>query len=87
MPGVIALQTNTFTNYDQAYMELEMLNKQCSTNNDQLKSIPFIIVCDDSNFISTTLNNFLWVTFTRCNPSHDMYGIGSFTKNEYPLLS
>ena len=40
-----------------------------------LKGIPLIIICDDSDFVSTTWNNFLWVTFTRCNPSHDIYGI------------
>jgi 4-hydroxy-3-polyprenylbenzoate decarboxylase len=29
------------------------------------------------------LNNYLWVTFTRCNPSHDIYGIESFTQNKH----
>ena len=29
------------------------------------------------------LNNFLWVTFTRSNPSHDIYGINSFTENKH----
>jgi len=42
-----------------------------------------IIICDDAAFISNHLNNFLWVTFTRCNPSHDIYGIGSFTQNKH----
>ncbi|MDQ3552520.1 MAG: 3-octaprenyl-4-hydroxybenzoate carboxy-lyase, partial [Bacteroidota bacterium] len=36
--------------------------------------------CDDSSFISQTLNNFLWVTFTRCNPSHDIHGVWAFTE-------
>jgi 4-hydroxy-3-polyprenylbenzoate decarboxylase len=29
------------------------------------------------------LNNHLWVTYTRCNPSHDIYGIGAFTKHKH----
>jgi len=38
---------------------------------------PLIVICDDSPFISATLNNFLWVAFTRSNPATDIYGIGS----------
>jgi 4-hydroxy-3-polyprenylbenzoate decarboxylase len=83
IPGIIALQTKAFTNYESARAEMEMLNTQCSTFKDQLKNIPFIIVCDDANFTSETLNNFLWVNFTRCNPSHDIYGISSFTENKH----
>ena len=30
--------------------------------------------------MAQNLNNFLWVTFTRSNPSHDIYGIDSFTE-------
>jgi 4-hydroxy-3-polyprenylbenzoate decarboxylase len=29
------------------------------------------------------LGNWLWVTFTRSNPSHDVYGVGSFTDNKH----
>jgi 4-hydroxy-3-polyprenylbenzoate decarboxylase len=83
LPGIIALQADAFTNYEAAKQEFEMLSNQLSICNDQLKNSPFIIVCDDADFVSETLNNFLWVTFTRCNPSHDMYGIDSFTKNKH----
>ena len=51
--------------------------------NDQLSSTALIIICDDAGFVSENLRNFLWVTFTRCNPSHDMYGINSFTENKH----
>jgi 4-hydroxy-3-polyprenylbenzoate decarboxylase len=37
---------------------------------------PLIVVVDDSEFVARTLNNFLWVTFTRSNPASDIYGIG-----------
>ncbi len=83
MPGVVALETNSFSNYENAGREMEMLNTQCSVFNGQLKNFPFIIVCDDSGFVSERLNNFLWVNFTRCNPSHDLYGIDSFTQNKH----
>ena len=59
------------------------LNQQLSTFNEQLSTLPFFIVCDDADFVSKTLNNFLWVTFTRCNPSHDVYGLNSVTKYKH----
>jgi 4-hydroxy-3-polyprenylbenzoate decarboxylase len=83
MPGVIALQTNKFTNYETAIKELAILNEQLKDKVDTLKSIPFIILADEADFISATLNNFLWVTFTKCNPSHDIYGIDSFIENKH----
>jgi 4-hydroxy-3-polyprenylbenzoate decarboxylase len=83
MPGVIALQTNAFTDYETANAEMNELNNQLSNIHSQLSNYPLLIVCDDVAFVSEALNNFLWVTFTRCNPSHDVYGIDSFTKNKH----
>jgi 4-hydroxy-3-polyprenylbenzoate decarboxylase len=83
MPGVIALQTNTFSNYETARLELQNLDKQLANLNTGLDNCPLMIICDNSDFVCETLNNFLWVTFTRCNPSHDMYGINSFTENKH----
>ena len=51
--------------------------------NDQLKDLALIVVCDDPDFVSESLRNFLWATFTRCNPSHDVHGISSFTENKH----
>jgi len=76
MPGIIAIQGNKYT--DAATTEKEM--KQL---NFQLKEFPLLIICDDSDFVSHSLHNFLWVTFTRSNPSHDIYGIDSFTENKH----
>ncbi|UAY50924.1 UbiD family decarboxylase [Ferruginibacter albus] len=81
LPGIVALQIKPFTDYAAAKKELEILNEQLSPEN--LNSLPFIIISDDANFVSNALNNFLWATFTRCNPSHDMYGINSFIENKH----
>lgn len=80
MNGVIALTADKFKDYETAVNEMESLNQQLTDHIVELNEIPFIIIADDSSFMAETLNNFLWATFTRCNPSHDMYGIGSFTK-------
>ena len=83
MPGVLALQTKNFSDYETAKKEMDTLTAQLSTINYQLSTLPLIIIADDASFISEKLNNFLWVTFTRCNPSHDVYGIDSFTINKH----
>ena len=83
MPGVIGLQTKPFTSYKMAEKEMAILNSQLQNKKDQLHTVPVLVICDDAIFISAQLRNFLWVTFTRCNPSHDMYGIDSFAINKH----
>lgn len=75
MPGVVALQTNKFSTYENAKKEIEMFNLPAVQAGAQLSTIPFIVICDNADFVAQILNNFLWVTFTRCNPSHDIYGL------------
>ncbi len=80
LPGVLVLQTSAFKDYEQARQEMEMLDEQLKNHSASLAPFPFIIVADDAAMVAATLQNFLWVTFTRCNPSHDIYGIGAFTR-------
>lgn len=77
MPGVIAVQANPFENYDAAKTLMDALDGQLSERLNMLREVALILVCDNSYFVSRQLNNFLWVTFTRSNPSHDIYGIKS----------
>lgn len=37
--------------------------------------VALVVLCDDAAFSSANLNNFLWTTFTRSNPSIDIDGI------------
>jgi 4-hydroxy-3-polyprenylbenzoate decarboxylase len=48
-----------------------------------LNEVVILVICDDSIFTADTLKNYLWVTYTRCNPSHDMYGIDAFVENKH----
>jgi 4-hydroxy-3-polyprenylbenzoate decarboxylase len=48
-----------------------------------LQDIPLILLVDDSQFTAATLNNFVWVAFTRANPSHDIFGVASFTEHKH----
>ena len=44
---------------------------------------PLIVLVDDSEFTARSLNNFLWVTFTRSNPAADIDGIGAFVRDKH----
>lgn len=81
--GVVALSMAAFETYEKAIVEMDLLNQQLATQKEALAQTALIIVGDDADFIADTLNNFLWVSFTRCNPSHDIYGVDSFTKNKH----
>ncbi|WP_379153937.1 UbiD family decarboxylase [Paenibacillus sp. sgz5001063] len=82
MPGIVALQGPEFTNYAAAREETDRLSTAIQEQG-VLDSCPMIILCDDSTFMSETLNNFLWATFTRSNPSHDIYGVNSGVENKH----
>ncbi|MEM1060758.1 MAG: UbiD family decarboxylase [Planctomycetota bacterium] len=43
-----------------------------------LADFPLIVLCDDPAFTAESWHNFLWVTFTRSNPSADLDGGGAF---------
>ena len=48
-----------------------------------INAFTFVVLVDDSEFSARTLNNFLWVTFTRSNPAADVHGIGSFMRQKH----
>lgn len=77
-PGILALSGPTFSDYNTTPKEVEeitqLLENQISSN-----AFPLIILCDDPEFCAKDFNNFLWLTFTRSNPSHDIHGIGAQT--------
>ena len=90
MPGVVALQAPAYREQFDTETLVASLNSQLGdyvekekSPNDELRNTPFIILCDDSEFTAQNLRNFLWVAFTRCNPSHDIFGIGEFTSQKH----
>jgi 4-hydroxy-3-polyprenylbenzoate decarboxylase len=83
MPGVLSIQLKPFTTYDAAHEEWNNINEKLKSFTAELDAFPIIILCDDAAFAAEKLNNFLWVAFTRTNPSHDIYGVNSFTENKH----
>ena len=81
MPGIVSVQAAAFENYEKTAAQMASLNEQLSNIN--LNDVVMIVLADDAGFIAENLRNFLWVSFTRCNPSHDIYGINSFTQHKH----
>jgi 4-hydroxy-3-polyprenylbenzoate decarboxylase len=54
---------------------MNIWNDNLRSSLNEISSFPLITWCDDASFTSGTLNNFLWVTFTRSNPATDIHGI------------
>ena len=50
---------------------------------ESLDEIPLFVLVDDGELATRGLNDFLWVTFTRSNPSHDVHGVGSFVEHKH----
>jgi len=83
MPGVLAIQGPASV---QGRGESDpQLDGFCSFYRERscFDAFPLIVICDDSRFVGATLNNFLWVTFTRSNPAVDIYGIRPETRGRH----
>lgn len=78
LPGVLAIQAPEFEAGQPAREQAEALCRWLERFD--LAQVPLIFLVDDSRFAAATLNNFLWVGFTRANPSHDIYGVSAFTE-------
>ncbi|CAH0999462.1 4-hydroxybenzoate decarboxylase subunit C [Neolewinella maritima] len=81
VPGILAIEGPEFTEatgYDDLQPFLDANVDGVTTD-----ELPLIVVCDDSTFLSADFSNFVWATFTRSNPSHDLHGIDSFTEHKH----
>jgi 4-hydroxy-3-polyprenylbenzoate decarboxylase len=83
IPGIVAMQTGPYQDEESTLAELSSLDQQLKPHLAELKHLPLIIWCDDAAFTAASLSNFLWVAFTKSNPSHDLHGISSFTAHKH----
>ena len=75
LPGVLALN---------AKADVTMERGRDNYNpDDPINAFPLIVLVDDAEFTARSLDNFLWVTFTRSNPAADIDGIGAFTEQKH----
>lgn len=81
LPGVLCIEHIPWIDYPTAISELANLSISLQALDSD--KYPLIVLCDDADFTAATVNNFLWVTFTRSNPSHDIYGVDQFIEYKH----
>lgn len=81
MPGILAVEIPKNIKNSDMPLIFEILEEELADK--QLDGLPLMVLCDNADFTAQNLNNFVWVTFTRSNPSHDVYGIDSFTEHKH----
>jgi 4-hydroxy-3-polyprenylbenzoate decarboxylase len=81
MPGVLAIEAPRYTDAARATAEIDSLDM--TLRGLDLSGLPLLVLCDDAAFTAATIDNFVWVTFTRSNPSHDVHGVDSFVEHKH----
>ena len=67
LPGVLAVQAPAYRGRARASGRDAISARPCGRT-IAINGFPLVVLVDDSEFAARTLNNFLWVTFTRSNP-------------------
>lgn len=85
LPGVLCVSGPKHTGMGDAEYEpnFTRLCDALGTRNSELGTFPLLVLVDDAEFTAQTLNNFLWVTFTRSNPASDVLGVSRQTVRKH----
>lgn len=79
IPGVLAIEGKKYDGQDSY---VRRFCDECE-GHSAIQEFRLIVIVDDSDFVSRTINNFLWVVFTRSNPAVDIDGVQSFVDNKH----
>ncbi|WP_020472077.1 UbiD family decarboxylase [Zavarzinella formosa] len=77
LPGIVAIQgppNRQVRNSGEYPDDLRRLTDSIERQSTLWNGFPLITVVDDSAFAARTLNNWLWMTFTRSDPASDIVG-------------
>jgi len=83
LPGVLMIGGPDYAQDATAAATLAQMLHETRQLHDSETPFPLIVVVDDADFAAKSLANFLWVTFTRTNPSHDVEGVGSTIEHKH----
>ena len=85
MHGVIGLILNKFSTYNIAKDEIKKLCQCITENKNEFSGIVQIVIYDDFEFKlnQNNLNDYVWITYTRSNPSNDIYGVDEVIENKH----
>lgn len=78
-PGILAIEAPDYVsrNNQDPHPDLADLAKHLETkvSASALEGVVWITLVDDAPFCARNYSNWLWVCFTRSNPSHDIHGV------------
>jgi 4-hydroxy-3-polyprenylbenzoate decarboxylase len=85
MPGVLAVKTSEFKDHKSSKEQIRRFADWLSSKKEDFKRIAQIVIYDDYDLMGSTdkLRDYLWITYTRSNPSHDVYGVDEFINNKH----
>nr|MBS0037674.1 UbiD family decarboxylase [Saprospiraceae bacterium] len=79
--GILCISGPKFSEAERAKTELKDLKEYLQKLNSD--EVPLVVLCDDSKFTASNTDNFVWVTFTRSNPSHDIHALEEHFENKH----
>ena len=83
LPGVLAVRAPAWTPGPEGMATDFAAFCAAFRAGDPLCAFPLVVLVDDSEFCSRSLDNFLWVTFSRSNPAADVGGIEAATVSKH----
>ena len=88
LPGVVAITGPSAKDvpFAEAARQVESFAAAVAQDSELRETwqvYPLLVITDDSTFTAATLNNFLWVTFTRANPATDIHGVDAFIEHKH----
>jgi 4-hydroxy-3-polyprenylbenzoate decarboxylase len=82
LPGVMAVRgPRCHTKRDE--VEYDPGLQRFAAESTVPPGFPLVVVVDDSEFVARSLENWLWVTFTRSDPASDLYGFDAHTYRKH----
>ncbi len=82
LPGIVAITGDRVVELDKSRRAAQTLLNAVPLDHP-LQQFPLWVIVDDSDFAARSLDNFLWITFTRSDPARDSYGVGSFVEQKH----
>jgi 4-hydroxy-3-polyprenylbenzoate decarboxylase len=83
LPGVLAVRAPACTPDSEGMAADFAAFCAAFQADDPMCAFPLVVLVDDSEFCSRSLDNFLWVTFSRSNPATDVGGIEAATVHKH----
>ena len=83
LPGVLALSGPRYEGTRESPDRSASRLADALRGNNVLHGFPLLVLVDDAEFTARTLNNFLWVVFTRSNPAADIEGVDAFVDEKH----